>query len=434
MHTETRSFRRRLFLKSAFATLTLPAMEAIVPKAVAADVGYQARTESRRLVCIGNSFGMYQPKFFPKEAGKNYQITPLLKPIERHRNDFTVFSNLDHGIKGGHFAVHSFLSGVQLDDAKAMPNGNISVDQRAAEMIGARTRFPSLTIGSTDGLHGGCKMCWTRTGVRVPPIEGPRELFRKMFVDVNASKKAESVDRFRLQGSILDALQDEASSLGRRVSGRDRKKLEEYFSSVRDVEKRIQQQENWHSIPKPKASIEEPANENLIEDIPDLYELIAIALETDATRIACLELAGAGFKTGILGLQKGYHSYSHHGMDSKNIEGLVKLELYQMSQFSKFLDRLKAIETPDGNGNLLDQTSVLFGSGMGNANSHTNKDLPVILAGGGYELGEHRVLPKEKKNRVRLCNLLLSLLHRMGVEDESFGTSNGVMTGLELRA
>ena len=186
---------------------------------------------------------MYQPKFFPKQAGKNYEITPLLKPLEKYRNDFTVFSNFDHGIKGGHFAVHSFLSGIQLDDAKAMPDGNISLDQRAAEMIGTKTRFPSLTIGSTDGLHGGCKMCWTRTGARVPPIKGPKELFRKMFVEIGGDKKAKAADQFRLQGSILDAVQEEADSLGRRVSGRDRSKLDEYFSSIRDVERRIQQQE-----------------------------------------------------------------------------------------------------------------------------------------------------------------------------------------------
>jgi hypothetical protein len=425
--------QRRLFLKSAFATLAIPAMEALPAASLLAQTPAQRSSESKRMVCIGNSFGMYQPKFFPKQAGRDYAMTQLLKPIERHRKDFSVFSNLDHGIKGGHFSVHSFLCGVRLEDSSAMPDGNISLDQRAAEVLGPKTRFASLTIGSTDGLHGGCKMSWTRTGVRVPPISGPRELFRKLFVNVDKSKTAEVMDRFNLHGSILDAVQDEAKSLGRRVSKRDQSKLDEYFSSVRDVEKRIQQQERWQLIPKPKPSIDEPENENLIDDIPDLYELIAIALEIDATRIASLELAGTNFKTSILGLKKGYHALSHHGKDPENIAGLVKLEEYQMQQFSVFLDRLKSIQTPDGNGNLLDQTAILFGSGMGNANSHTNTDLPIIVAGGGFKLGEHRILPKQKQKRIPLCNLYLTMLHRLGIEDSSFGNSNGTFPGLESK-
>ena len=201
---------------------------------------------------------------------------------------------------------------------------------------------------------------------------------------------------------------------------------------MRDVERRIQQRERWQAIPKPEAPFEEPRNKNLVDDIPDLYELIALALEIDSTRIASLELAGANFNTGILSLNKGYHALSHHGQDPSNIAGLVKLETYQMLQFSKFLDRLKSVKGVQGE-TLFDQTAVLFGSGMGNANAHTNSDLPIILAGGGYRLGEHRVMPAMKAERVPLSNLFLSLLQRMGVEDDGFGHSTGTLTGLELR-
>lgn len=430
--TQPSSNHRRLFLKSTVAAIALPMLESL-PVASAQTHRAMGSAKSKRMVCIGNSFGMYQPKFFPKQGGKDYQITQLLKPLEKHRREFTVYSNLDHGIKGGHFSVHSFLSGVRLDDAGAMPNGNISLDQRAAEVLGPLTRFPSLTVGSEDGLHGGCKMSWTRTGVRVPPIQGPKELFRKLFVDVEADEIKHSADKFKRHGSILDAVQGEANSLGRRISGRDKRKLDEYFSSIRDVEKRLQQQERWLKIPKPDPTIKEPSNDNLVDDIPELYQLIAIALEIDATRIASLELAGSNFKTRLFGLNKGYHGLSHHGQDENNIEGLVKIETYQMEQFAIFLDRLKSTETPDGNGTLLDQTAVLFGSGMGNANSHTNSDLPIILAGGGYKLGEHRILPKKKTERIPLCNLYLSLLHRLGIEDENFGTSTGTFTGIESK-
>jgi len=425
---------RRLFLKSAIASLTLPALESITPEAIGKELPAKAAAESKRMVCIGNSFGMYQPEFFPKQTGKKYEMPKLLKPLERHRKEFSVFSNLDHGIKGGHFSVHSFLSGVKFSNAKSMPSGNITLDQRAAEVIGVKTRFPSMTIGSADGLHGGCQMSWTRTGVRVPPITGPKELFQKLFTNAPASKQGDAADRFRLHGSILDAVREQANSLDRRVSRRDQQKLEEYLSSIRDVESRIQQRQRWHTIPKPQPPIAEPSTENIVDDIPELYELIALALETDSTRIASLELAGAEFKTSILGINKGYHSLSHHGKDPDNIRDLIALESYQMEQLSIFLDRLKSIKTPDSNGSLLDQTAVLFGSGMGNANSHTNTDLPILVAGGGYRLGEHRAMPDAKHERVPLCNLFLSLLHRLGIEDDSFGLSNGTFEALEMRS
>ena len=387
--------------------------------------------KGKRLVCVGNSFGMYQPKFFPKDSGRDYQITPLLKPLEKFRKDFTVFSNLDHGIKGGHYAVHSFLSGVKSSQAGSMPDGNITVDQRAAEALGHLTRFPSLTIGSTNGLHGGCQMSWTRSGVRVPPTEGPRELFRKLFINEAGNQKAKVADSFHLHGSILDAALGDANRMDRKLSKRDSNKLDEYFSSVRDIEKRIQQQEKWHALAKPDAPIDEPVNESLVDDIPDLFELMALALETDSTRVATLEMAGAQFRTGLLGLKKGYHAYSHHGQDPENIAGLVKLELYQMQQFAAFLERLKSTEVVGG-GTLLDETTVLFGSGMGNANSHTNTDLPILVAGGGLKLGEHRVMPQAKAKRVPLCNLFLSLLQNVGVEDDHFGTSTGTIGGIEV--
>ncbi|MEM9941889.1 MAG: DUF1552 domain-containing protein [Planctomycetota bacterium] len=419
---------RRGFIQTALATLALPAMESLpLRRSFASQV---MRGPAKRLVCVGNSFGMYQPRFFPKQTGKEYSITPLLKPMERHRIDFSVFSNLDHSIKGGHYAVHSFLSGVKYSQAASMPSGNITLDQRAAEVLGPQTRFPSLTVGSTDGLHGGCQMSWTRSGVRVPPISGPKELFRKLFLNDSPTQKASAVDNFHLHGSILDAALEDAHSLSRKLNQRDKTKLDEYFSSVRDIEQRIQQQEKWVLRDKPKAPIAEPTNDNLIEDLPELFDLIALALETDSTRIGTFEMAGANFRTGILGLNKGYHAYSHHGQDPKNIEGLVKLELYQMKQLARFLDRLKSTELADGR-TLFDETIVLFGSGMGNANSHTNSNLPILLAGGGFRLGEHLSYPTEKQKRIPLCNLYVSILQQLGIEDDTFGTSSGSLNGLE---
>jgi hypothetical protein len=422
---------RRVFLKSSFATLALPALESIASTLPTAAKAVNA-TAPMRMVCIGNSFGMYPERFFPTEAGPNYQITPLLSPLEKHRKNFTIFSHLDHDIKGGHFSVHSFLSGVKMGDAKGMPEGNITVDQRAAEHVGAETRFPSLTVGSEDGLHGGCHMCWTRTGVRVPPIEGPRELFRKLFINVDDKAQQEAADNFALRGSILDAVGEEAKSLERRLSGQDRDKLDEYFSSVRDVETNLELDKRWSKVPKPEAPFPEPQDRSLVEDIPVLYDLIAIALKTDSTRVASFEMAGTGFDTSFFGFSSGYHSLSHHGQKPENVEKLVEIELYQMQQLSRFFDKLKSIREPDSNGTLFDSSMILFGSGMGNGNAHVNTDLPIILAGGGFKLGEHKSYPEEKIKRVPLCNLYLSMLQRFGVFTETFGTSKGTLTGLEM--
>src|SRR5262245_6210599 len=218
---------RRTFLKAAGVCIALPALESL-PRVVSAG---ESKSSPHRLVCVGNEFGMYPGAFWPEQVGGDYELTPLLQPLAEHRKDFTLFSHLDHGVKGGHFAVHTFLTGVKAVEAKGMPEGGMSVDQRAAEFVGSQTRFPSLAIGSEDGLHGGCQMSWTRTGTRIPPVPGPRELFRLLFVDEDREARQKAADRIALQGSILDAVLGDARSLNRRLSPADSRKLDEYLAS-----------------------------------------------------------------------------------------------------------------------------------------------------------------------------------------------------------
>ena len=379
------------------------------------------------MVCIGNQFGMYGNSFWPKTFGPGYEVTPLLKPLQSHRSDFTLFSHLDHGLKGGHFAIHGYLTGVKAAEARGMKDGGISLDQRAAEFVGSQTRFPSISTGSPDGIHGGCQMSWTRTGTHVPPVPGPRELFRMLFVDDDKNKKAQATDRIALQGSILDAVQDDAKSLQRKLNKTDKTKLQEYFASVRDVERKLQLDLQWQNVPKPKAPIDEPVNEGLTKDLPKMYDLIALALQTDSTRVSTLEVGGT-FMARDLGIRRGYHSLSHHGKVQASIDLLVQLEMYQMQQLARFLGKLKSIKEPNADGTLLDRTMVLFGSGMGNANSHTNNDLPIILAGGGFKHGEFKQYSAER--RVPLCNLFVSMLQQFGIETDYFGTSTGTLSGL----
>lgn len=404
---------RRFFLRSSGVALALPWLESLATAGSAAGAARPVR-----MVCIGNSFGFHPPSFFPKNTGRDYDLPHLLEPLAPHRKDLTLFSGLDHGVKGGHFAIHAFLSGVRADNAKAMPEGNISLDQRAAETVGGATRFPSLSIGEEGGFHGGPMMCWTRSGMRVPPIAGPRELFRKLFISDSASNRTATADRFRLKGSILDAVHGDAKTLQPRLGKRDQEKLDEYFTSIRDVERQLELGKQWSNVPKPQPGMTEPPNTGVVSDLPVLYDLMALALQTDSTRIATLELDG------------GYHGLSHHGQAPDRIDSLVKLERNQMEQFARFLGKLKSLE--DGDQTLLDHTMVLFGSGMGNAATHVNTNLPIILAGGGFQHGDFKTYPQSGRGRTQLCNLYLSMLERFGVETDRFGLSTGTLAGLDV--
>jgi len=416
-------------LKTVGASLALPGLPSLLAKSTGGNSAVQATRGAgigaQRFVAIGNLLGFQQKSIFPETTGKGYEETTLLKPLSENRKNMTLYRGLDHGVKGGHFAVHSFLSGVLHSEAKNRADGNVTIDQFIADEVGVETRFPSLTVGSEGGIHGGCQIAWTRSGIRVPPITGPADLFEKLFVDDSPERKSQRSTENHLQDSILDSVLEDANRLSKHVNREDKEKLDEYFSSIRDVEKRLQARKKWANEPKPKAPFEKPSNSNTVEDLPMLYELIALALQTDSTRVATLEIGGC-FLPQHLGIDKSYHSMSHHGNDEETIAHLVTLETYQIEQFNTFLTRLNSIK--DGDKTLLDSTAVIFGSGMGSGHSHTNSDLPIILAGGGYRHGEFRKVEGKGINKVPLCNLYLEMAQRMGIESETFGTSTGTFS------
>lgn len=426
MTMKTQIDRRRFLLRTAGASLTLPGLTSLMAKTTGSLASLQATkgagVGARRFVAVGNLLGYQQKSFFPKTAGKDYESTTLLKPLEGLRKEMTVYRGLDHGVKGGHFAVHSFLSGVLHSEARDREDGNVTIDQYLAEKVGDQTRFPSLTIGSEGGIHGGCQLSWTRSGIRVPPITNPADLFDRLFANDSPERRKQRGKENKLQASILDAVNEEARGLSRKVNKEDREKLEEYFTSIRDVEKRLELRRRWADHPKPDAPFDKPANRNTVDDLPILYELMALALQTDSTRIATLEIGGS-FLPQHLGIDESYHGLSHHGNKEDAIAHLIALETYQIEHFGKFLTRLSQVK--DGEGTLLDSTSVLFGSGIGSGNSHTNSDLPIILAGGGYRHGEFKKVESKGLNKVPLCNLFVDLAQRMGVETKSFGNSTG---------
>lgn len=418
--------RRRFILRSLGTSLALPGLPSLMAANVGGNSAVQtakgAGTGARRFVAVGNLLGYQTKQLFPTTKGRDYEKTTLLEPLWDIRDKMTVLRGLDHGVKGGHFAVHSFLSGVLNSEAQNRPDGNVTIDQYLADEIGFQTRFPSLTVGSEGGIHGGCQIAWTKSGVRVPPVTNPSQLFEKLFVTDSKERQARRVQENQVQASILDSVMDEASRLSKRVNKEDKDKLDEYLTSVRDVEKRLELRQRWVAQPKPKAPFDKPANHNAVEDLPILYELIALALQTDSTRIATLEIGG-DFMPQHLGIKKDWHGLSHHGNDPEAIASLITLEKYQIEHFGKFITRLSKMN--DGDRSLLDSTTAIFGSGMGDGNSHKNSDLPIILAGGGYKHGEFREVPREGINKVPLCNLFVDIAQKMGVETDSFGSSTG---------
>jgi hypothetical protein len=418
---------RRHFLVTSLGTaFALPGMSSLMAKSAGGNSAVQAAkgagVGARRFVAIGNLLGYQTKQLFPTKTGRDYEKTALLEPLWDVRDRMTVYRGLDHGVKGGHFAVHSFLSGVLNSEAQNRPDGNVTIDQYLADEVGFQTRFPSLTVGSEGGIHGGCQIAWTKSGVRVPPVTNPAELFEKLFVTDSKERQVRRAQENQVQASILDSVLEEANRLSKQVNQEDKDKLDEYLTSVRDVEKRLELRQRWTNQAKPKAPFEKPANRNAVEDLPMLYEMIALALQSDSTRIATLEIGG-DFMPQHLGIKKDWHGLSHHGNDPEAIADLVTLEKYQIEHFGKFVARLAKIN--DGERTLLDSTTVLFGSGMGDGNVHKNSDLPILLAGGGYKHGEFREVPREGIKKVPLCNLFVDIAQKMGVETDSFGSSTG---------
>ena len=415
------SISRRLFLKGAGVSMALPLLEG-----KSGNLPQEKLSKPvKRFVCLSNNYGVYQKAFFPEHTGtgEQYIMPETLASLEKHRKDFTLFQNLDHGFTGGHAGVPVLLSGVRPTLAPNFEEGNISLDQKLAEHHGSSTRFPSMTLSCRERNL----LSFTRTGVQIPSIS-MQQAYRNMFLDEGTVSKESQRERMLRQNSILDVVLEQAKALQGKLGSRDRDKLEEYFDSVRTLEKRIQQQEPWIDRPKPKAPVEEPNPGNGTEEqLRSMIEIIGLALKTDSTRaITCV----SGFVNGDFGLNGGYHGFSHHGEREELVTALKKIEGFQISMMSYLIDLLKREEDLINGGTLFDNTVVLFGCGMATG-THSTRNLPLVLAGGGFKHGEHKVYPEENGKRIPAANLLLSILQTCGLEIDQFGTSTGTLSGLE---
>ncbi|MEO6786348.1 MAG: DUF1552 domain-containing protein [Chthoniobacteraceae bacterium] len=454
--TQSWLLNRRHFLRGLGTMMALPLLDAMVPLRASA----AATEKPRRSVFVYIPNGVNGMTWQCAKSGRGYELSPSLKPLEKHRDDFTVFSGLHHpnGIGQAHVCADTWLTGAKIDAQSARKYENtISVDQMMAEKTGLETRFPSLELSISSGTGrplNSTTLAFSRDGVPLPAEDNPRQIFNRLFGEEQGGIAAQRT-RLVKRRSVLDAVLDDAKSLRLALGKDDKTKLDEYLHSVRDVEQRTERLDSWLDVPKPKldAKLAAPFQ----RDVPKakageywrtMFDIIVLALRTDSTRVVTYMNGSEGNGLAIpeIGITQARHGLSHHNGDPVVLERLAKSDAFIMEQFAHFLDELRTVK--DGDVPLLERTMVLFGSGMSYGHSHCNSNLPILLAGGrglGLKHGQHidynrphlaqdytlnyeewrSLCGKPKDEKARLSNVMLTMLQKMDVHAEKFVDSLG---------
>jgi len=436
---------RRHVLRGLGATIALPFLDCMRPLRAAARAGAASGTPKRSVfVYLPNGVNTLDYQIL--DAGRDYRFSRCLKPLERHREVITPISGLHHphGLGHHHNCDRIWLTGAEIGPTK---RNTISVDQLMAERTAPLTRIPSLALSDT-----GRSLSHNADGIPLPAETKPSEVFTRLFVAPEGGSEAE---RRQLQrsGSVLDAVLAEARELERRLGGEDRDRLDQYLSSVREVEIRTERAEGWLEVPRPEISRADAARINrevsqqqVGEYFRALYDLIVLALETDMTRVVTFSSGdeGKGLAIPEIEINQTRHSLSHHNGDPEQLRRLTESDAFNFEQFAYFLDRLGQVR--DGEGPLLETTQVLYGSGMAYGHSHGNANVPTVVAGGtklglkhgrhidfntghfeGYDLadapGHYAICSRPLDSEARLSNLLLTMAQTMDVEAEAFADS-----------
>jgi len=432
-----RALSRRSFLRAAGVAMALPMLDSMsapfARSVFAADATAVMPTGApRRLFAVCNNLGLLHEPFFPKDSGKNYTLSPYLELLKEHREDFTVLSGVSHpNVDGGHPSDIAFMTAAPHPASSSFRN-TISLDQFIAERIGILTRFPSLTLGVNVG---GRALSWTRTGVAIPPEERASGVFNQLFLQGTEEEIDTRIRELDTGKSILDVVADQAQDLQKNLGSRDKGRLDQYFTSVRDLEHRLQESKGWERKPKPVVNVAAPTDPTstaqYMEKIRIMYDLVRLAFETDSTRSVTLMLNSVG--TPVLQIDgeritDSYHNLSHHGMAQDKLVQLKVIDEWHMKLIAELFKGLKA--THEGDATLMDRTMFLYGSNLGDANAHSTTNLPTIFAGGGFRHGQHLAFDKERN--YPLPNLFVSILQRMGIEQDSFSSGKGTMRGMEM--
>ena len=451
---------RRHFLRGVGTTMALPLLDAMTPLRAAA-----APSSPRRSVFVYIPNGVNGMTWQCKTSGKGYELSESLKPLSKHREDFTVFSGLHHpnGIGQAHVCADTWLTGAKIDAQSARKYENtVSVDQIMAEVTGVHTRFPSLelSIGSGTGAPlNSTTLAFSRDGVPLPAEDNPRLIFNRLFGEEPGGIAAQRA-RLHKRHSVLDAVLDDAKSLRLALGKDDRTKLDEYLHSVRDVEVRTERLDSWLDVPKKKVDpkLAAPFQKDVSKSQAGeywrtMFDIIVLSLRTDMTRVVTYMNGSEGNGLAIpeIGITQARHGLSHHNGDPVVLDRLAKSDAFIMQQFSHFLDELGSVK--ENGVSLLDSTMVLFGSGMSYGHSHCNANLPIVLAGGrglGLKHGQHidynrpkmtadytlgyeewrGLSGRPKDEKARLSNVMLTMLQKMEVNAEKFVDSLGPVSEL----
>ncbi len=414
---------RKTFLSTvAMAGMSLPWMEAmgVARKATNGRI--------KRMLCVVSPFGVSPTFWHPKGEGVNYQPSKELKILDQFRSEYTVFSNLDHGEygRGGHSGVHTFLSGVNKEDATSLPEANITLDQKAVMHLGSYTRFPSLNLG---GGQGSVMNTWTKNGIWVRPETNIAKAYRNLFHNDSAKDLFKQSKEMDLDLKILSINYQQAKSFKSKLGRVDQQKLEEYFDDAHDLARKIENNKKWVNKDKPGTEMKSPMESDFVKDLPLFYDLILEAFKSDSSRFITLEKPKS-LNLDAIGVDAGsYHGVSHHGQKPGGIEKMAKVDSFFLKEMTRFLDKMKSTKDPLQDGSLLDNTVALFGSGMGNSSSHSNKDCPVLLLGGGLKHQTHFVGPVENRERLPLHDLWLTVLQHIGCPIDRYNRSTSSLTG-----
>lgn len=441
--------QRRTFVKGMGAALGLPLLEAMMP-----GTGYAAGSIStpKRMAFVFVPNGVIVPDWEPKGEGSAWELSPTLESLASVKNKVCIFNGLAQDnarAKGDGPGDHARSSAAFLTGAHPVKTGGVeikvgqSVDQVAAEKVGKQTKLPSIELGTEGGRNAGqcdsgysCaysnNISWKTASTPMAKEINPRLVFERMFGsadDRDAAKGRAKRDEYRK--SILDLVSDDASKLKQQLGQTDRRKIDEYFSSVRDIEQRIErtrEDDSKRAIPDMKLPNGVP--KQLDEHITLMFDLMTLAFQTDTTRVATFMMANEGSNRSypMIGINDGHHHLSHHQNKQEWIDQLKKIDKYLVGHFAKFLQKLDGIR--EGNGTLLDQSMILYGSAIADGNRHSHHDLPILLAGSGggtINSGRRMSYPKDTP----LNNLFLSMLDRMDSGIDQLGDSTGRLKGLD---
>lgn len=436
--------------------MALPLLDAMIPFRASA----AATAKPRRSVFVYIPNGVNGMTWQCTKSGRGYDLSPSLKPLAKHQEDFTVFSGLHHpnGLGQAHVCADTWLTGAKIDAQGGRKYENtVSCDQMMAEVVGQQTRFNSLELSISSGTghpFGTNTLAFSRDGVPLPAEDNPKTIFNRLFGEEVGGVAAQRA-RLTKRRSVLDAVLNDAKSLRGALGGDDRTKLDEYLHAVRDVEQRTERLDAWLDVPKPVLGKDVSAP--FQRDVPKaqageywrtMFDIIVLALRTDMTRVVTYMNGSEGNGLAIpeIKITQARHNLSHHNGDPVVLERLALSDAFIMQQFAHFLDQLRAVK--DGDESLLDRTMVLFGSGMSYGHSHCNSNLPILLAGGkglGLKHGQHidynkphlkedynlsydewrSLCGKPKDEKARLSNVLVTMLQKMEVNAETFVDSLG---------